>query len=159
TMGASHVRFLAHREGSAVKASGAGLASTFTRSRVIVRARGHDVSFRVRGLGAATRPTAHENRITYRHGNVREWYLNGPLGLEQGCTFARAPGTRHLVVTQTLGGTLAPRQRGQTIVFGSRSDVLRYSGLRAFDARGRSLPARMHLVGRALTLSVEAAYA
>src|SRR5579863_7505639 len=31
-------------------------------------------------------PTASKNRVEYRRGAVTEWYVNGPLGLEQGFT-------------------------------------------------------------------------
>ena len=31
------------------------------------------------------------NRVTYAHPGLSEWYVNGPLGLEQGFTIPRAP--------------------------------------------------------------------
>ena len=39
----------------------------------------------------AAEPRAEANRVEYRRGEVTEWYVNGPLGLEQGFTLARAP--------------------------------------------------------------------
>ena len=32
-------------------------------------------------------------RVEYRRGNLTEWYLNGPLGVEQGFTLAAPPRT------------------------------------------------------------------
>src|SRR5262249_50743123 len=34
----------------------------------------------------ASAPIAESDRVEYRRGDVREWYVNGPLGLEQGFT-------------------------------------------------------------------------
>ena len=31
------------------------------------------------------------NRVVYRHGSLEEWYVNGPLGLEQGFTLGARP--------------------------------------------------------------------
>ncbi len=42
--------------------------------------------------GAA--PKASANRVEYAYPDVREWYTNGPVGLEQGFTVARAPARR-----------------------------------------------------------------
>ncbi|MGH8555062.1 MAG: hypothetical protein ACREUD_05795 [Gammaproteobacteria bacterium] len=35
------------------------------------------------GRGAAVAPQATANRVEYRRGALTEWYVNGPLGLEQ----------------------------------------------------------------------------
>ena len=39
----------------------------------------------------AVAPTGSGNRVLYRHGSVNEWYVNGPVGLEQGFTIAHGP--------------------------------------------------------------------
>jgi hypothetical protein len=39
----------------------------------------------------AVSPQARGNRVMYRHGPLREWYANGPLGLEQCFTLTAAP--------------------------------------------------------------------
>ena len=55
------------------------------------------LSLRAAGFGsslrtlAAVAPRAAGNRIIYPHGGLSETYANGPLGLEQGFTIARAP--------------------------------------------------------------------
>ncbi|WP_231511032.1 hypothetical protein [Chondromyces apiculatus] len=57
---------------------------------------------------AEAEPEAEGNRVRYRHeGSVEAWYLNGPLGLEQGFVVPAAPscsGTK--VVTLDLDGDL-----------------------------------------------------
>src|SRR5207302_6777381 len=108
-------------------------------------------------------PSVSANRVSYRRGMLSEWYLNGPLGLEQGFTVARAPaGATQRTLTLSLA--LAGNAHGRMSVDGGRvtfthgdSTSLSYSGLRASDARGRSLRAWMTLEGRALLLHVDAA--
>ena len=49
------------------------------------------------GYGASLRavggvaPRAQANRVSYARAGLSEWYVNGPLGLEQGFTIPRAP--------------------------------------------------------------------
>ena len=49
-----------------------------------------EVGARTRALAPAT-PRARKNEVRYSYGELRAWYRNGPLGLEQGFTLARAP--------------------------------------------------------------------
>ena len=37
-------------------------------------------------------PQARANRVEYRRGALTEWYVNGPVGLEQGFTLSERPG-------------------------------------------------------------------
>ncbi|TML00246.1 MAG: hypothetical protein E6G34_01790 [Actinobacteria bacterium] len=117
------------------------------------------------GGGSATgeAPSVSANRVTYRRGTLSEWYLNGPLGLEQGFTVARAPAA-HGPTTLTLSLALTGNAHARLSLGGERvtfsragSPALAYSGLRASDARGRPLRAWMTLDGRALGLHVDAA--
>jgi hypothetical protein len=43
---------------------------------------------------APVSPVASANRVSYARGPVREWWANGPLGLEQGFDIARRPAGR-----------------------------------------------------------------
>ena len=91
------------------------------------------------------------HRIEYRRGVLTEWYVNGKQGLEHGVTLSEPPaGIRNggpLLVEWTVSGSLKPRleQEGTAIAFGKTRDqtILRYSGLKAWDATGRSLPAKL----------------
>jgi uncharacterized repeat protein (TIGR02543 family) len=101
---------------------------------------------------SAVAPLTEVNRVEYRHGPVTEWYLNGPLGLEQGFTVNRpASGSanRLTLVLDLQGdvrGTLDDDQAGVTLSQADGTAILRYGGLQAWDATGRSLAARMELV-------------
>ncbi len=110
---------------------------------------------------AAALPRAQANRVVYAHGALSEWYANGPLGLEQGFTLAKAPArhgtgplTLSLALSGNLRGTLAG---GNAVTFtGAHGASLTYRGLVATDATGRRLPARLELVGRRLLIHVDA---
>jgi len=94
------------------------------------------------------------NRIEYRRGDVIEWYVNGPLGLEQGFTLERAPAVK---AAGTLALAVALPREMQAVVEGSRTDViltgrgdsrpLSYGRLAAWDAAGKSLPAWFEIAG------------
>ncbi len=110
----------------------------------------------VRPLGAGE-PVARDNRVTYELGSVREWFANGPLGLEQGFDVARAPagGAGRLEFGVSLTGSLRARLRGDAITLSGRGASLRYAGLVATDAGGRRLPAWMSVRGGRLIISVD----
>ncbi|MRG91502.1 hypothetical protein [Polyangium spumosum] len=98
---------------------------------------------------AAASPEASGNRAEYRRGDVVEWYLNGPLGLEQGFDLAKRPACR-----EQGGGsvTLSMRAEGLAPELTAEADaallrdeagevILRYTDLHVTDAKGRVLPA------------------
>jgi FG-GAP repeat len=105
------------------------------------------------------RPTSRTNRVEYRRGSLSEWYVNGPLGLEQGFTLAAPPAPRSaglLALQLHLGGTLAARLVGSDVVFTrDGAPVVRYGGLAAWDATGRPLASSLTLHGRRLVLGVD----
>jgi hypothetical protein len=111
----------------------------------------------VRPLSAAP-PVARDNRVTYDLGAVRQWFANGPLGLEQGFDLARRPAGSadgRLEFGVSLTGSLRARLRGDAIVLSGHGTSLRYEGLVATDASGRRLPASMSVRGGRLVLSVD----
>jgi FG-GAP repeat len=110
----------------------------------------------------SAQPEAKQNRVEYRRGAVTEWYVNGPLGLEQGFTLAAAPGAKRqgpVTIALALSGDL------QAVVDGNRSglklsdrqqrEALRYGGLSAYDASGKALRSWMELRGKELRLRVD----
>jgi len=118
------------------------------------------------GYGEALRaplpamPTAGANRVAYRRGALTEWYVNGPLGLEQGFTLRSRPAgpkagplTLGLDLSGNLRAGLDPGRDGLTLQGAGAS--LRYAGLVAHDARGRELPAWLELDGRRVLVRVE----
>ena len=102
-----------------------GLRADFTTRGVEMRSGAARFGLRLAGLGrgarleavAASKPEAKSNRIDYRHGGLSEWYVNGPLGLEQGFTLDSPParkGSEALTLALRLSGDLSavPDPRG-----------------------------------------------
>jgi hypothetical protein len=109
------------------------------------------------------------NRVEYHYragGSTRaltEWYVNTARGIEQGFTLARPPaGARRgvpLTLVVAVRGELVPRlaARGQAIEFAGADGraVLRYAGLRVWDAGGRTLSSRLEVGAGQLRLLVD----
>ena len=107
-------------------------------------------------------PTANGNRVEYRRGNLTEWYENNASGLEQGFTLAKRPGEARdgepLVFALAVQGELRPvlSPDGDAVLLQSNGQtVLRYGGLRAWDARGRTIPSRLEVRESQIRLIVE----
>ncbi|HST56786.1 MAG TPA: FG-GAP repeat protein [Solirubrobacteraceae bacterium] len=103
----------------------------------------------------ATAPTAKRNRVSYTHdGKLLEWYVNGPLGLEQGFTLRTPPqrqlrgGPLTLSVGLLAAGLLPKLDSGRHSLTLTRADgtsAFRYHGLRVTDARGQELHSWLEL--------------
>src|SRR5208282_4644313 len=97
----------------------------------------------------------------YRRGPLTEWYVNGPIGLEQGFTVNERPGRTHgqpLAVAIDLSGNLTAAsddRQGLMLRSADGKPVLRYLGLTAYDATGRELRAWEELRGSRLMLKVD----
>ena len=144
--------------------------ATFGRDGIVVDANAGRLELRLEAMGngsrlhaaPAARPTATENRVEYRRGRLTEWYINGPLGLEQGFTIARplaesrGPLTLAFAVSGTLRGSLDEGATGLRLALPGQRASLRYYGLAAWDAGGRELPAWLTFDGKTLRLRVEA---
>lgn len=98
--------------------------------------------------------------MLYGHKQLREWYANGPLGLEQGFTVL-APTVGHAVGPMTLALGLAGNAHadvfhgGSGVTFSHGSDSLVYRGLVVTDTRGMALRSRLQLHGAELLLQIE----
>jgi hypothetical protein len=101
------------------------------------------------------------NRVTYTRGEaLEEWYLNGPLGLEQGFVVVEPPvGERGEFVIEVTVDGLEPRlvQNGADVLLRDADGTaqLRYRDLFAFDDDGKVLPARMGVIGSTIALHIE----
>ncbi len=146
-----------------------GLSADFTSSGVDFHTGADQWGMALKGYGhgdnmhTVDRAAPHgvANRVEYRHAGVTEWYENGPLGLEQGFTFAFAPGKSQgqpLALALTLSGKVSasidPNRRGLTLRKNGTA-VLRYAGLAATDANGRELKAWMEVAENHLWLRVD----
>ena len=110
------------------------------------------------------RPVATGNRVEYRRGALTEWYVNGPYGLQQGFTLARAPlGERPkgagLRICLNLEGDLTARvdqdRRGVSLSGAEGAAVYRYAGLTVLDAEGREAQAWLEVEGDGLAIVVD----
>jgi hypothetical protein len=132
-----------------------GVTVTSGAGRVVLGLSGYGRGRRLVSMPAAS-PSTTANRVTYRWRGISEWFANGPLGLEQGFELARAPrsGSSPLTLSVSLAGNLAARLRGGTVTLSGHGSQLRYGGLLATDARGRTLRSWMTLARGRLLIHV-----
>ncbi len=162
-------RVTAARDGSAAVSAAQRLSVRFARAGVSLRSGATSVglSLRAAGYGVSLRaltsvaPRVEGNRVLYERAGLSEWYANGPLGLEQGFTLARAPSGRSagvLTLSMALSGNAhaALGSGGKSITFSSAGGPRwRYRGLRASDARGRALQSSLQLQRGRILLRVD----
>ncbi|MDC3979493.1 hypothetical protein [Polyangium jinanense] len=115
-------------------------------------------------------PRASANRVEYLRAQAAgtalgEWYVNGPLGLEQGFTLPSMPPCEdgrkgEVIVELSVEGDLHAVARGDdeaVLQDGEGHAVLHYTDLYAQDARGRVLPARLSVGADRLSIHVDVA--
>jgi len=146
------------------------LSARFERSEVLLSSGSARASLSLRSIGygaslssvESVQPRVRGNRVLYSRDGLSEWYANGPLGLEQGFTIARAPAGRAagpLTLSMALSGGAhaALIDAGRSILLsasGRRS--LKYGDLVASDAQGRALHSSLAIRGGQLLLEVDA---
>jgi hypothetical protein len=173
SLGADSASYRVSSSAGVLSASSAAdrLSSSFTSAGVTVSAGAAHVGLSLRGIGDGASlvkldrvaPRARGNRVTYaRRGSsgVSEWYANGPLGLEQGFTVAKAPAGGQLALSLALSGNTTARlsSDAQRVTFmRDGKSALRYSGLTVTDAIGRHIPSSLALSGRVLSIHVQSA--
>ncbi|HLZ39849.1 MAG TPA: FG-GAP repeat protein [Candidatus Sulfotelmatobacter sp.] len=153
-----------------------GFTANFTSAGPEILRPGHNLRLKLRGLGRGSQrttegqranhfprnvaPVGRENRVEYRRGPVSEWYVNGPLGLEQGFTLTERPGgnaSEPLVLTIAMSGNLSASMDGSgagLILSTAGEPVFRYGALWARDASGKELPSQMEVQGTEFLLKV-----
>ncbi len=116
-------------------------------SRWLMTVRGYGYGEAIRRVGAVV-PVANRNRIDYRRGIFTEWYINGPVGLEQGFTINEPPNkvkvkggflTIALALSGDLHAAMDQNGEGLSLTAANGKPVLRYTGLKAFDVSGKAL--------------------
>ena len=144
------------------------LLSNFTAREIEVRSGSAKWLIKLEryGYGTALKPLTEAtpegegNRVQYQRGTLTEWYINGPMGLEQGFTISQPPGQskgRELTMELALSGNLVAfhnDDQGVTLKDAAGEPRLRYSGLQAHDSTGRKLAARLQVRGQRLVLRV-----
>jgi hypothetical protein len=124
---------------------------------------------RIVALGAG-QLSVWENRIEYQRAAagqaqvaVTEWYVNRAEGLEQGFTVHQPPpansdGERlrlRLAVSGDLRAEIAADEQALWLKRSDGERALSYGGLKAWDATGRELGARMQVAGAEVYLEVK----
>ena len=134
--------------------AGLSVASGTAHLRLKLIGYGHGSALRDVG-SVAPHPAA--NRVDYVHRGVDEWYANGPLGLEQGFDVSARPTTDGGPLSLSLAFSSNARasvERSGIVVRGHGGE-LRYSGLAASDARGRSLHSWLQVRSGRLLIHVD----
>jgi hypothetical protein len=103
-----------------------------------------------------------EGRIELDRGNVREWFVNSPTGIEQGFDVDSKPAgsgelllhidTDQAVLSEGLG-------EGEGVALNVGDRTYSYSKLKAWDSEGSVLPSKMRVSGDDIVLSVDDARA
>ncbi|MHB8645984.1 MAG: FG-GAP repeat protein [Thermomicrobiales bacterium] len=105
---------------------------------------------------AAASPVLSGTRVEYRRGNVTEWYLNSPLGIEQGFTLAAPPtGDSTITLTLAVRGAVATPAGSAALFRLPSGGELRYSGLAVTDAAGHPLRAALLPDGGTMRITVD----
>ncbi|MGH8612784.1 MAG: hypothetical protein ACREYF_12355, partial [Gammaproteobacteria bacterium] len=97
--------------------------------------------------------TVSGNRVSYDRRLIEEWYVNGPLGLEQGFTLKQAVG-KELILELVLSWPAHAEGSGVRLIQGNKT--LYYGALHAVDAKGKVLPSRMRVMDGRVRLEVAA---
>jgi hypothetical protein len=142
------------------------LAARFGTAGVAIVAGAGTVRMTLGGYGrgasliriGASPPHASANEVSIEHGPVREWYSNGPLGIEQSFEVTGRPaGSGQAVLALNLSSTLRLRliDGGRDAVFGHGPGAVTYAGLGVRDAAGQSVPARLALAPGRLLIRID----
>jgi MYXO-CTERM domain-containing protein len=118
-------------------------------------------------VGGATLQ-ARENRVEFQRPGLTEWYVNGPLGVEQGFTVSSRPRCdsgrgSDLRFEVSVGEGITPSLHGSGDAAESYVELadaaggrwLRYSDVFAKDASGRALPTRLAVNNGRIEISVD----
>jgi len=170
TLGHGLAAYAVRREPAGLQADNAQqhLLSKFTAKEVEVRSGLAVWRMNLEGYGYGTEltpvaqviPEADANRVQYRRGALTEWYINGPVGLEQGFTISRPlrqSKGQELTIDLAFSGNLAVFHDAQQVTLkdDAGQPLLRYSGVEAHDSTGRELAARLEVQGQHLLLRVD----
>jgi len=155
TLGASNSDYHISKHKNVYKIStpGHGITTSFHRDQVVFE-RGHNSI----GMSLVTTNNplifqkASNNKVEYIRGNLVEWYVNSPYGIEQGFTLNKKPDLKDNI-TITLGLDMSEgvkavyNENGKSIEFvdSENNHILTYDGLYAFDSRGSELKSYLNL--------------
>ncbi|MGB3729529.1 MAG: hypothetical protein WBA70_09810, partial [Thermodesulfobacteriota bacterium] len=135
---------------------GHGIVTTFHKDQVKFERGENIIGMRLVSTQENITPIkVSDNKIEYQRGNITEWYVNSPYGMEQGFTLNKKPQEAENEVSISIGLDLSDgvkavdRESGKSIKFvdSNNNHILNYSGLYAFDSSGKELPSSLSLKG------------
>ncbi|HRI69292.1 MAG TPA: MYXO-CTERM sorting domain-containing protein [Polyangium sp.] len=160
---------------------GQRLTATMDRAGIVVLAHESAASFSLRTTAygcegttwpvADPEPTAESNRVSYARPelDMQEWYVNGPHGVEQGYSIAKAPDCRgtKVIKMEALGDVVAALKdadgdgRGDSVHFVTEDHRpgFVYHQLEVIDAVGKKLPAWITVQAGAIAIHFDDAAA
>jgi hypothetical protein len=168
SLGRDHASYHLKREGEYFKVQtvSQGLESEFGEKGVTFLRQNQSVTMRLLGADELEPANVSNNRIEYNRGNITEWYVNSPLGIEQGFTLNGMPEGKkaghnvilHVGLEMDDGLNTQQSEDGNAINFvGSDNGnvLMTYSGLFAYDSSGKELPSEMRLMDSTIEISVD----
>lgn len=149
------------------RCAGQGMSSSFSATAVTATLDGSDAfSLQLTGVGRgahldapeqAAAPTIDGAEIRYPRGEITEWYLNGPLGLEQGFVVHERPsGDDELGIAVTFAG-VTPELRGGRVALMNAEGMPRawYGALHVTDADGQVVPSHFEVDEQRVVLRID----
>lgn len=136
------------------KTPGHSISTTFHKDRVSFERGSSTIGMKLVSDYKNINPSkVSDNKIEYMRGNVTEWYVNSPYGVEQGFTLKQKPHNSRSNVSINIDLRLSEgikaldTEDGKSIVFvdNHNNNVLNYKGLYAFDSVGKELPSSLIL--------------
>jgi len=120
---------------------------------------------KLKGFGLYKKIESRSNRIEVEFGDITEWFINGPSGIEQGWTLKRNTSSHsgnkdaeEIVIQLAQSGNTrvaAAAAKDLEVKKDDGSVFLRYGGLFAHDAEGKELQARFEMAGGDILVRVD----
>ena len=164
-LGAQNPTYRVARSSGELAGRSGALTERFGQAGVMLGPGSQSLGLELTGWGRAGRlqrpgmgsPSVVGNRVTYQFPDGKQWFANGPLGLEQGFTITGAPaGEGPLRLELGVSGNVSVSGHDPTrLTLSDQAGTrLTYSGLTAFDAAGHELRATLAASGHRITISV-----
>ena len=94
-----------------------------------------------------TQPEINGVRIVYKHQGIDHWFINSPMGLEQGFTLNKRPkGKGELKLTLKLSSEYRVELKNNSLSFKDKAGQIKlnYGQLKSWDAQGKELKSIMN---------------
>jgi len=168
SLGSGQKSYHMREDGAEFKATthSQGIESAFHSQGITLTRQNNSISMRLSGAKELGPDRVSPNKVEYKRDGITEWYVNGPMGIEQGFTLQNQPRTQEGRDEVVIGikldfdeGISALQSPDKNVIRfieqKSGKDVLRYRGLFAYDSTGKELPSKMNLLDNRIIISVD----